>query len=32
MTVYAPTPEMLELIQTIAPTQGLFVWQPEQEF
>ena len=28
MTVYAPTKDLLELIQTLAGAVGLFVWKP----
>ena len=29
MTLYGPTPELLELVSHIASASGLFVWQPQ---
>ena len=28
MTVFNPDPQLLELIKTIAPSEGLYVWKP----
>lgn len=30
LTVYNPDEELLELIKTIVPSEGLYVWRPEQ--
>ena len=31
MTVYHPTTEILELLGSIAASEGLFLWKPDQE-
>ena len=31
MTVFNPDPQLLELIKTIAPSEGLYVWKPSSQ-
>ena len=30
MTVYNPSPDLLDMLRALAGAEGLFVWKPEQ--
>jgi hypothetical protein len=31
LTVYHPSPKMLQLLHALSASEGLFLWQPPQE-